>query len=50
MSLEILFTFLLAKDKSLKRIFKTNCELSQNHTEKQFMLSKTAVNWLLNDI
>ena len=25
-------------------------ELSENHTEQQFMLSKTTVNWLFNDI
>ena len=35
--------FLLVKEKVWKRIFKTNCELSQNDTEKQFMSSKTTV-------
>ena len=25
-----------------------NCQLPQNHTEKQFMLSEPAVNWLFN--
>ena len=28
----------------------TNNELSQNHTEKQVMQFKTAVNWIFNDI
>ena len=32
--------FLLAKRK----------ELSQNHIQKQFILSKTAINWQFNDI
>ena len=40
----------LQKEKTWKRIFKTDCELFQNHTEKQFMPSKTTVNWLFNDI
>ena len=43
-------TFLLAKEKTWKRIFNTNSELSQNRTEKQIMLSKTTINWLFNDI
>ena len=43
-------TFLVAKEKVWKRIFNTNSELSQNHTEKQIMLFKTAVNCLFNDI
>ena len=34
----------------LKMNFKTNCELLQNHTENQFMPSKTTVNWLFNNI
>ena len=34
----------------LQKIFNTNSELSQNHTKKQFMLSKTTLNWLFNDI
>ena len=43
-------TFLLAKEKTWKRIFNANSELSQNCTEKQFMPSKTGVNRLYNDI
>ena len=43
-------TFLLAKEKTWKRIFNANSELSQNRREKQFMPSKTGVNWLYNDI
>ena len=35
---------------TLKRIFNTNSELSQNRTEKQIMPFKTTVNWLFNDI
>ena len=31
-------------------MFNTNSELRQNRTEKQIMPSKTAVNWLFNDI
>ena len=50
LSLENPCTFLLGKGKTWKRIFKTNCEWSRNHTEKQFMPSKTSVNWLFNDI
>ena len=42
-------TFLLVKEKNLKRIFDTNSELWQNRTEKQ-MPSKTTINWLFNDI
>ena len=34
-------TFLLAKEKTCKRIFNTNSELSQNHTEKQIMVLET---------
>ena len=41
---------MLAKEKTLKRIFNTNIELSQNRSEKQTMPFKTAVNWLFNDI
>ena len=41
-------TFLLAKEKTWKRIFNTNSELSQNRTEKQIMPSKTKINWLFN--
>ena len=36
-------TFLLAKEKTWKRIFNTNSELSQNRTEKQIMPFKTAL-------
>ena len=50
LSLENPCTFLLAKEKTWKRIFNTNSELSQNRTEKQIMPSKTTVNWLFNDI
>ena len=42
-------TFLLVKEKNLKRIFDINSELWQNRTEKQ-MSSKTTINWLFNDI
>ena len=50
MLLENPCTFFLAKEKTLKRIFKTNSELAQNHTEKQFIQSKATVNWLFNDV
>ena len=51
MSLENPCTFLIAKEKTWKRIFNTNSELSQNRTEKQIMLFKTTVKyWLFNDI
>ena len=50
LSLENPCTFLLAKEKTWKRIFNTNSELSQNRTKKQIMPSKTRVNWLFNDI
>ena len=43
-------TFLLAKRKAWKRVFKTNSELLQNRTEKQIMPFKTKVNWLFTDI
>ena len=49
-SLENPCTFLLAKEKTWKRIFNTNRELSQNCTEKQITPFKTTVNWLINDI
>ena len=42
--------FLLAKEKTWKRMFNANSELSQNHTEKQIMKFITIVNWLFNDI
>ena len=48
LSLESPTTFLLAKEKTWKRIFCTNSELSQSHTEKQIMPSKTTVKWLFN--
>ena len=37
-------------ERNKQRIFNSNTELSQNRTEKQLMLSKTTINWLLNDI
>ena len=43
-------TFFLTKEKTGKRIFNTNTELSQNRTEKQIMPSKTIPNWLFNDV
>ena len=43
-------TFLFVKGKTWKHIFNTKSELSQNHTEKQFMPSKATLNWLFNDI
>ena len=43
-------TLLLAKEKTWKRIFNTNSELSPNRAEKQIMPFKTTVNWLFNDI
>ena len=43
-------TFLLAKEKTGKRICNTNTELSQNRTEKQIMPSETTTTWLFNDI
>ena len=43
-------TFLLAKEKTWKRIFNINSQLSQNRREKQIMPFKTTVNWLFNDI
>ena len=50
LSLENPCTFLLAKEKTWKRIFITNNESWQKRTEKQIMPSKTSVNWLFNDI
>ena len=50
LSLENPCTFLLANEKTQKRIFNTNSKLSQNRTEKQIMLFKVIVNELLNDI
>ena len=41
LALENPCTFLLAKEKTWKRAFNTNNELSQNRTEKQIMLFKT---------
>ena len=37
---------MLAKEKTWKRIFNSNSELSQNRTEKQIMSTKTTINWL----
>ena len=42
-------TFLPAKEKTWKRIFTTNNELSQDCTEKQIMPSKTTINGLFKD-
>ena len=42
-------TFLPAKEKTWKRIFTTNNELSQDCTEKQIMPSKATINGLLKD-
>ena len=50
MSLEDPRTFLLAKEKTWKRVFNTDIELSQNHREKQIIPFKTTINWLFNDI
>ena len=50
LSLEHPCTFLLAKEKTWKRLFNTNSELLQNRTAKQIMPSKTTTNWLFNDI
>ena len=41
---------LLEKEKTRKRIFNTDSQLSQNRAEKQIMLSKTATNWLFHKI
>ena len=49
LSLENPCAFLVAKEKTKKRIFKANSELSQNYTEKH-MPSKTIIYWLFNDI
>ena len=49
MSLENPCTFLLEKEKTWKRIFNTNSELSQNRAEKQIMPTKT-INCLFNDV
>ena len=50
LSLENPCTFLLAKEKTWRRIVFTNSNLSQNRTEKQIMPSQTTINWLFNDI
>ena len=50
LSLENPCTFLLAKEKTWKRMFNATNELSQNHIEKQIMPIKTTVYWLFNDI
>ena len=49
LSLENPCIFWLAKEKTWKRIFNTNSELSQNRTENQIVPSKI-INWLFNDI
>ena len=50
LSLENHYTFLLAKEKTSKRLFNTNTGLSQSRTEKQIMPFKTTVNWLFHNI
>ena len=50
LSLENPCALLLAKEKTWKRIFNPNSEVSQNHTERQFISSKTTINWLFHDI
>ena len=47
LSLENPCIFLLAREKTRKRIFNTNSELSQNHTDFPF---EGTLNWLFNDI
>ena len=42
--------FLLAKEKTWKRMFNANSELSQNHTEKQIMKFITIVKGALMQI
>ena len=42
--------FFLVKEKTWKRIFNTNKELSQNRTEKQIMPSKATITWIFNDV
>ena len=49
LSLESPCIFWLAKEKTWKRIFNTNSELSQNRTENQIVPFKI-INWLFNDI
>ena len=50
LSLDLACNLLLAKEKTRKSFVNTSSELSQNRTEKQIMLFKTTVNWLLNAI
>ena len=50
MSLENPCTFWLVKEKTWKRIFNTNRELSQHRAKKQIMSAKTTINWLFNDL
>ena len=50
LSLENPCTFLLTKEKTWKRTFNINSELSQNRTEKQIVPFKTTVNWLFDDM
>ena len=49
LSLENPCTFLLAKENTWKRIFNTNCKLSQNRTKKHIMSLETTVNWLFHN-
>ena len=44
LSLENHCTILLEKEKTWKHTLKTNCELLQNHSEKQYMPFETTVN------
>ena len=43
-------TFFLAKEKTSKRTFNIDSELSQNCTEKQIMLFKATVNTIFNEM
>ena len=43
-------TCIFLKEKTWKRIYDTNSELSQNKTEKQIRSYKAIRNWLFNDI
>ena len=41
---------MLAKEKTRKRTFSINSELSQTFAEKEIMPLKETVNWLFNDM
>ena len=47
LSMKTLCSFLLAKERTWRRIFITHSELSQNHREEQFIPFKTTVNWFI---